>query len=131
MAVASGLAVFMLVEQIDPGTPHTTSRAGQWAWLNAVPAPPANCRVFYIVANPRPATAPWYQHQSDAILVANLFGIPTVNGNSSLWPRGWEFHDPARPDYLESLRRWVEAKNIGAGLCGLEPRTGRWVAQWP
>ena len=131
LALAGGLAAFLLVEQIDPETPGSSSRARQWAWLQTIPAPPANCRVFYIVANPMPASAPWYVHQSDAIMAATLFGIPTVNGNSSIWPRGWELQDPARPDYLEALRRWVEAKHPGAGLCGLEPRTGRWVSQRP
>jgi hypothetical protein len=131
LAFAGGLAAVLLVEQVDPENPYSTSRARQWAWLRTLPAPPANCRVFYIVANPMPASAPWYAHQSDAIMVATLFGIPTVNGNSSLWPRDWEFQDPARPDYLEALRRWVDAKNVGDGLCGLEPRAGRWVLQRP
>jgi hypothetical protein len=131
LAFAGTLAVVMVVEQTDPENPHSTSRARQWAWLRTLPAPPGNCRVFYIVPNPMPASAPWYVHQSDAIMVAILRGIPTVNGNSSLWPRGWELQDPARPDYLEALRRWVAAKHTGDGLCGLEPRAGRWVLQRP
>jgi hypothetical protein len=120
-----GLAVVMLIEQVDTQTPLTNSRSEEWAWMSAVPSPPADCRVFYIVPG---AKGVKFQgtHQVDAALVATFFGIPTINGNSSVFPRDWEFRDVARSDYVDAMRRWINQHSLSEGLCGLEPRTGRW-----
>jgi hypothetical protein len=129
--VVPTFALALMIEQINIRAPRVFSRAEQLSFLADVPAPPPACHAFYLVARPTPASAAWYVHQSDATLVAERFGIPTINGNSSNWPRGWRLNNPYAPDYHEALTDWIRAKGIDAGLCGLEPRIGRWVVGPP
>ena len=63
------------------------------------------------------------------MLVAVLRGIPTMNGNASVWPSGWALWDISVPGYLQSVRDWITMNGIGEGVCGLSPREGRWVEQ--
>jgi len=60
------------------------------------------------------------------MLLAEMRGIPTVNGYSSWFPDGWELVDPAGPGYAAAVRAWAARHGIGHDLCGLEPRAGRW-----
>ncbi len=119
---------------------HTfDDRADQFPWAQCILAcraieisrrrasPPRDCRAFYVVERPAPAGAAWWRHQTDAVLIAVLFGIPTVNGNSSNHPAGWRLLDPSAPDYMLGVKDWARAKGLSTGLCGLEPRTGLWA----
>jgi len=120
------LCVFLIVEQINLAWPAVMSRRAAFAWINAVPPAPDGCRIFYVTphANPPDRTGP--QHQDDAMLLAEMRGIPTVNGYSSWFPDGWELVDPAGPGYAAAVRAWAARHGIGHDLCGLEPRAGRW-----
>jgi hypothetical protein len=65
------------------------------------------------------------------MLLAEIRGIPTVNGYSSWFPDGWALEDPASPDYAAAVRGWADRNGIAEGLCGLEPRAGRWTPGLP
>jgi hypothetical protein len=121
----------LLIEQINRSAPPVFSRAEQLAWLDRIEPPPGSCRAFYLVPGLAPAEKIWWVHQSDAMLVATRFGIPTVNGNSSVHPVNWRLNDPLGAGYAQHLRDWVVAKQVAAGLCGLEPRSGRWIEGGP
>jgi hypothetical protein len=95
--------------------------------LGSVPQPPADCRAFYIMPKAGAIGAPWWLIQSDAMLIAVHFGIPTLNGNASVYPAGWQLKDPSAPDYLQALRDWSARNGLNAGLCGLQSRTGPWI----
>jgi hypothetical protein len=61
-------------------------------------------------------------------MVAMTFGLPTVNGYSSNFPKNWQFYDPASDDYARSLHDWLFRNEIEkAGICGLNPRAGFWT----
>ena len=107
------------------------SRRAAFAWIDAVPPPPAGCRVFYVSPNAGPPGHKAPQHQDDAALFAEIRGIPTINGYSSWFPDGWALDDPASPGYAAAVRDWAERNGIGPGLCGLDPRAGRWTAGLP
>jgi hypothetical protein len=125
------LCIFLVVEQVNLAWPSVMSRKAALAWIDAVPPPPEGCRVFYVVphAGPSGHTAP--QHQDDAMLFAEIRGIPTVNGYSSWFPDGWALDEPASPSYADAIRAWAGRNSISQGLCGLEPRTGRWTSGAP
>jgi hypothetical protein len=128
--VATLLASFLIFEQINRG-PVSFSRAEQLAWLQRVPPPPVHCRAFYLAPGPLPAGLRAVGIQSDAMLVAVRFGIPTVNGISSIFPANWRLDDPAAPDYLQAVRDWSTRNGIVTGLCGLQSRTGHWIDHPP
>jgi hypothetical protein len=125
------LCVVLIAEQVNLVWPATMSRKAALAWIDAAPAPPAGCRAFYVVPGAGPPERSGPQHQDDAMLFAQLRGIPTLNGYSSWFPDGWALDEPASPGYPAAVRAWAERNHIEGDVCGLEPRTGRWVAGLP
>jgi hypothetical protein len=125
------LTAVLIAEQINLVWPATMSRKAALAWIDAVPAPPAGCRAFYVVPGAGPPDRSGPQHQDDAMLFAQIRGIPTLNGYSSWFPDGWALDEPASPGYAAAVRAWAEKNHIAGEVCGLEPRTGRWVEGLP
>jgi hypothetical protein len=125
------LTAVLIAEQINLMWPATMSRKAALAWIDAVPAPPAGCRAFYVVPGAGPPERSGPQHQDDAMLFAQIRGIPTLNGYSSWFPDGWALDEPASPGYAAAVHAWAEKNHIAGEVCGLEPRTGRWVEGLP
>ncbi len=121
------LCAVLIVEQINLAWPAVMSRRAALAWIDAVPPPPAGCQTFYVTPHAGPPGRTGPQHQDDAMLLAEIRGIPTVNGYSSWFPRGWALDDPAGPDYAGAVRSWADRNGITEGLCGLTPRAGTWT----
>jgi len=57
--------------------------------------------------------------------------MPTVNGFSSWFPDNWVLDEPASPGYAAAVRDWAGRNGITQGLCGLDPRAGRWTVGLP
>jgi hypothetical protein len=125
------LCVMLIAEQVNLVWPATMSRKAALAWIDAVPAPPAGCWAFYVVPGAGPPERSGPQHQDDAMLFAQIRGIPTLNGYSSWFPDGWALDEPGSPGYAAAVRDWAERNGIEGAVCGLEPRTGRWVVGLP
>jgi hypothetical protein len=125
------LTAVLIAEQVNLVWPATMSRKAALAWIDAAPAPPAGCRAFYVVPGAGPPERSGPQHQDDAMLFAQLRGIPTLNGYSSWFPDGWALDEPSSPGYAAAVRAWAEKNHIAGEVCGLEPRTGRWVEGLP
>ena len=125
------LAAVLIAEQINLVWPPMMSRKAALAWIDAAPPPPAGCRAFYVVPGAGPPERSGPQHQDDAMLFAQVRGIPTLNGYSSWFPDGWALDEPGTPGYAAAVRAWAERNHIEGEVCGLEPRTGRWVVGLP
>jgi len=131
-ALAATLAgALLLVEQVNLTWPATIPRGATLAWIDAVPAPPRGCHVYYVVPNPSPAGKPDWEHQADAMLFSELRGMPTINGYSSWFPAGWALEDPASPNYPAAVRAWGAQNGLARDLCGLDPRAGTWIEALP
>jgi len=60
------------------------------------------------------------------MLIAEQFGIPTINGYSGWFPAGWNFLiEPSKP-VAEKARCWAITHDITTGLCGLDIPSGEW-----
>jgi len=125
------LTVVLVAEQVNLMWPPMMSRKAALGWIDAAPAPPPGCRAFYVVPNAGPPGRSGPQHQDDAMLFAQVRGIPTLNGYSSWFPDGWALDEPSSASYPAALRAWAVRNHIAGEVCGLEPRTGRWVAGLP
>ncbi len=125
------LAAVLIAEQVNLVWPPMMSRKAALAWIDATPAPPAGCRAFYVVPGAGPPERSGPQHQDDAMVFAQIRGIPTLNGYSSWFPDGWALDEPGSPGYAAAVRAWAERNHVAGEVCGLEPRTGRWVAGLP
>jgi hypothetical protein len=125
------LCGFLVVEQVNLAWPSVMSRRVALAWIDAVPPPPVGCRMFYVAPHAGPPGRTGPQHQDDAMLFAEIRGIPTVNGYSSWFPEGWALDEPESLGYADAVRTWASRNGISRGLCGLELRTGRWTSGLP
>jgi hypothetical protein len=125
------LCGFLVVEQVNLAWPSVMSRQVALAWIDAVPPPPVGCRMFYVAPHAGPPGRTGPQHQDDAMLFAEIRGVPTINGYSSWFPEGWALDEPESPGYADAVRAWASRNGISRGLCGLELRTGRWTSGLP
>ena len=121
----------LLFEQVNIDWPATISRRATNAWIDGVPALPPGCRVFYLVPRVEPVDKPGWIHQADAMLLSQARGIPTVNGYSSWLPDHWSLKEPAKPGYAAAVHDWAQRNGVTDGLCGVEPRRGRWTVGRP
>lgn len=131
VAPAVLVAALLVVEQVNLTWPATMPRRATLAWIDAVPAPPPGCRVFYLVPNPSLAGRHDWEHQADAMLFSQVRGMPTVNGYSSWFPAGWALEDPASAGYAAAVRAWVQQNKLAADICGLDPRAATWTLGLP
>ncbi|MFC7539724.1 hypothetical protein ACFQU2_10020 [Siccirubricoccus deserti] len=124
------LALLLVAEQLNRYAPLFLDRPLENARLEAVPPAPADCRSFYVsaartesrfgeeVANP-------YNHNTEAMLVAAVRHIPTINGISTFNPPLWPAAIPEDPAYLAEVRAWAEHWGL-TGLCALDLRRFTW-----
>ncbi|MGA8599128.1 MAG: hypothetical protein WB676_30795 [Bryobacteraceae bacterium] len=119
------ISLVLIAEQINTTPTHSISRDSEKATFARVAPPPSICRSFFLT-QPASPTRPFYADQIDAILLARLDSLPTLNGYSGWAPPGWNFptFDKA---YLQDVRRWAWAKGVTAGLCGLDLHDGSWT----
>lgn len=129
--LALGLLVtLLLAEQLNGYTPTFLDRPHELARLNAVPAPPAECRAFFVTAARTESrfgeeVANVYNHNTEAMLVAEVIGLPTINGISTFNPPLWPDGLPGTPEYLAAVRRYAAAHRL-EGLCGLDLQRFAW-----
>lgn len=123
--VALLLAFALFAEQINFMPTHLISRTVEWQKFSKISPPPKACTEFYVStrSDKRWATLTF---QTDAMLIAEQFGIPTINGYSGWFPAGWNFlTEPSEP-VAEKARCWATTHDITTGLCGLDVASGEW-----
>ena len=118
--------VMCVVEQANVGPSIFDDRAAA-KWLAHASDPPPLCRAFYLLPSAgAERRLPWTIRDSDAMVLSQLVRLPTINGNSSWFPPGWDLFDPDSPDYAARVKAWLDQHPV-AGICGVGPRDGRWV----
>lgn len=124
------LALFLIAEHIYVGAAHM-QRSVEDRLLVALPAPPPQCRSFFVS---RPIDRPGMSQdirdfvapQMDAVVVAERFSLPTLNGSGAFNPPGWDLNKPDEPTYRDRVLRYARAHGVSEGLCGLDAEAGRW-----
>jgi hypothetical protein len=122
-ALAAVLAL-LLAEQLNAYVPAFLDRPLEAARLAAVPPPPPACRAFYVTAARTTQRFTEevdniYNHNTEAMLVAAVIGLPTINGISTFNPPGWPDGLTRTPEYEAAVRAWA-ARHALVGLCGLD-----------
>ena len=135
------VTMLLVAEQLNAEPVAGLGRARQIQDLWSIPAPPAGCRSFYVTVsrvreisarNPgspiyRPPGAPpsnnngLYLHNVDAMLLAQIWRVPTLNGFSTFNPPDWDFADPRAPDYDARVADYAEQHGLH-GVCRLDVR---------
>lgn len=132
-ALAVALAVLLVAEELSSG-PNVAGldRMAELRRLQSVLPAPAGCRAFAVLSARRddPESDKALQTNSanaNAMLIAEVAGLPTVNGISTFNPRDWDAADPSSPDYVSRIAAYVRAHGL-QDVCGLDLRTGHWYA---
>lgn len=125
------LCVLLVGEQLN-GRATVGVNRGELLRYTAAPRPPSQCRAFYTTRSPDSDTGPnadfvaaSLAHNIDAMVIAELVNLPTVNGHASFTPRDWNFALPAQEDYRRRVRTYAKAHAID-GLCRLDLINLRW-----
>jgi hypothetical protein len=128
--VFAGLAI-LIVEQHSPCPQLSTNlELARERLAKFVPAPARYCASFYVVGFvPRSETSSlvefFYGPQVDAMTLAYRFRIPTLNGNSTVYPPGWNIGSPIDPKYMNAVNDWISRNGLSK-VCRLDLFTGEW-----
>ena len=126
------VAALLLVEEINLYTPLGLFRAPVRAALATIPPPPPSCRLFYAVGTLNPVTdgpdfiRTLYRHNVDAMLVAEMLAVPTINGLATFNPPDWSFADPQDPSYQMRVARYLAGHDVRTGACALDLTQHTW-----
>ena len=129
--LAGAIALVLVAENLGAFQAAQLSRSVQRAAVSAIPAPPPGCAAFYVVATRRgepvyvdAAMNALYPHNVDAMLLAELWRVPTINGFSTFNPPDWNVADPLAPDYDARVADYARRHTL-RGLCRLDMRQPR------
>jgi hypothetical protein len=130
-AVLALVAGLLVLEQGNAYAPRFLDRPLELGRLRAVPRPPAGCKVFWVSAARSESrfgesTEDPYNHNTEAMLIAEVIGLPTLNGISSFNPPGWPDGVAGTPAYEAAVRAYAAHHGL-EGLCALDLRRFRWA----
>jgi hypothetical protein len=118
------LVAAMLIEQVNLMPTHLISRAAESHKFAKISSPPKTCSEFYLT-NEGNQRLERLISQTDAMLVADDFGVPTINGYSGWFPNGWNFLNAPNSTIAQEARNWAVEHRL-SGLCALDISSGQW-----
>ncbi|WP_232089573.1 hypothetical protein [Sphingomonas sp. HMP6] len=124
----AGALALLIAEQFGSDVPVQVSRSLDGAALWSIPAPPKDCASFFVVTARR-NEPPYinaehialYPHNVDAMLLAEHWRLPTINGFSTFNPPDWNFADPAALDYDSRIAVYAVRHGL-TKICRLDVR---------
>ena len=129
------LPFFLVGEQINTDPILRINRPVEMARLSSLSVPPKRCEAFYASEDdPKegylsPRLDGIYRHSVVAMLIAEIYKIPTVNGYATFIPPNYDLFFPAQADYRDRLRAYVESRGIHGPVCGLDLRLMEWMPE--
>jgi hypothetical protein len=122
----AGVALLCLLalEQVNTMSGSTMRRSVQDTELASVPKAPAGCHSFF-VTDSRPNHLRFYEYQTEAMLISQRIGMPTVNGYSGDTPPDWRLLFPSGPGYRVFVQQWIRAHGLSR-VCELDLGTMSW-----
>ena len=124
VAALTGLLLLAAIEQVNLAHPAGLSRRLEHQYFSAVAPAPRDCQSFYVAPE---QNATEFEVQLDAMMVAMMEHVPTLNGYSGFIPKGWDFYDTKAADYEQHALRWAAKRGITHGLCRLDIKSGTWT----
>ena len=127
----AGMVALLIAEQFGSDVPVQVSRSQDGAALWSLPSPPKECRSFYVVSARRDAPlyvdserTALYPHNVDAMLLAEHWQLPTINGFSTFNPPDWDFADPDAANYDSRIATYAVRHSLSK-VCRLDARGPR------
>jgi hypothetical protein len=128
-AVIGAVVALLILEQVNAVPRALTYVPAQLAALARVTAPPAECKAFYAI-NPSPFKS-WSQDAMNlyvnvqAMQVADVANLPTINGVATFLPSDWDFNGVPAETYVSRMKNFAAAHGI-TGLCQYDITAGKW-----
>jgi len=121
--------LLLVGEQFNTGSLAHYSKQQQKEMLAGIHQPPQQAKAFASLPAEGLKKYP-FEAQIDAMIVAQKFGLHTINGYSSWVPIGWwGIHNFNSPEYLLHLSRWIQHYNLeNDQLYFLNLKTGNWLS---
>jgi hypothetical protein len=128
--LALGVALLCLIaaEQASNSAGTQLRRSSQIAMLAKVPKAPAGCTSFFVTDSTSNKML-FYEFQTQAMLISQRIGVPTINGYSGDDPPGWNLTFPESPSYRIFVRQWTDANGLTTGVCDLDLGAMSWDTQ--
>ena len=125
------LALLLLAEELSTQSAAGIDRPAELAFLAAIPPTSDGCRVFFTEGRSTHRIGlpidDIYPHNTDAMLIASLRGLRTINGVSTFNPPDWDLVRPTQPGYLRKISHYLGRHAIAdAEVCGLDLTTNTW-----
>jgi hypothetical protein len=130
-SAAFALACLLVFEEINTTGVVGLMRKPELARVAQIGEPPPECRVFYASrgrggpAAADDATERVYSHNVDAMFIAGLVAVPTINGMASFVPPDWNLVDPDGPEYRDRITAYATRHDIH-NLCALDLHEMTW-----
>lgn len=119
--MAAAAVAFCLFEQLNVLDNAELPRVEELAHLADVPRPPPQCRAFLVNRVQQQFIG---LDDIDALGIALKVGLPTLNGSSPWWPKGWHLQDPD-VDYFEAARQWIAMTGL-TNVCLYDRSSRHW-----
>jgi hypothetical protein len=119
-----GLLAIAVAEQANTFPVSLVDHPAQTHFLDSIKAPPSGCRTFFVVDTKTPLA--YFEYQVDAMLVSQKLSLPTVNGYTGHFPKGWGLLLPNLPSYPAAVSDWATEHGLASGMCSLDLATLQW-----
>jgi tetratricopeptide (TPR) repeat protein len=123
------LCLLLVGEQFNTGSIANYSKQQQRDMLAVISPPPHQAKVFALLPAEGLKKDPC-EAQVDAMIIAQKFGLNTINGYSGQRPPEWigmYYFD--KPDYIVYLHSWIKNYNLENNqLYFLDTKTGKWLS---
>lgn len=127
-------SILLITEQINISHSANFDRKNNLAFLKSLPVPPAECKSFYVLGQRKgefdvdsdKIDINLYPHNVDAMFIAEIFHLRTINGYSTFNPKDWDFAKNPLNTYLPRVLKYADAHSIRQGLCEFDLNTLKW-----
>lgn len=92
---------------------------------------PSDCKVFFVLPKHLHYTKDTvflnvYDHNVDAMFLAEKYGVRTVNGYSTFNPPTWDFSAYPFDTYKQRVYQYLKLNKIDSGVCSLDLDSKKW-----
>ncbi|SRR5579859_1181605 len=128
----AALCLFLLAEEVNTAPILRINREYWVARFDRLAPPPAECRSFFVARVDLKQgyiggrIEAIYLHSVDAMLIAELNHLPTVNGYATFQPRDYALFLTEEPDYLKRIKAYRDRQKL-TGFCAVDLPTMTWA----
>lgn len=124
------LPILLILEQLN-FSDVTQLKVKDESWIFDISSPPNYCKSFFIlIPKKRENLDSRFKNLApniDAMILAERFRLPTLNGQASFNPAGWDLWRSHSTNYQFQVWFYAKEKGITQGLCGLDVPNDQWI----